>query len=196
MRKNLDDCNNMAKLKNGKCISDHYINSHTKLEWECENGHHFFANYQNIKSGRWCPECKYPKQEAICKKIVEMLFEEKFVKIRPEWLKNPESGLNLEIDMFSEKLNLAIEYNGGQHYKMCTLFHNTEEDFLRQQRKDKLKEKLIFKKGISFIVVPYTKQNLKMFDFILKECQRLGLDTKNKNYNKLRIEIETYIKTK
>ena len=49
--------NNLAKNKGGKCLSTDYINNHDKLLWECELGHQWKANYINIKSGTWCPEC-------------------------------------------------------------------------------------------------------------------------------------------
>ncbi|MCP4898302.1 MAG: hypothetical protein GY906_15115, partial [bacterium] len=39
----------------GKCLSDTYINTHTKLLWECKQGHQWEAKPSNIKSGRWCP---------------------------------------------------------------------------------------------------------------------------------------------
>lgn len=44
--------------KNGKCASDVYINSRTKLKWECENGHEWKAVWGSVvKSGTWCPYC-------------------------------------------------------------------------------------------------------------------------------------------
>lgn len=36
-----------------------YVNAHTKIEWECENKHRWFATPHNISRGRWCPECAH-----------------------------------------------------------------------------------------------------------------------------------------
>jgi len=34
---------------------------HTKLEWECEDGHRWSSTPHNIKYGTWCPICGKPK---------------------------------------------------------------------------------------------------------------------------------------
>jgi hypothetical protein len=48
----------IATKKGGKCISDEYVNSSTKLRWECGRGHIWDAAPSDIKRGKWCPECK------------------------------------------------------------------------------------------------------------------------------------------
>jgi hypothetical protein len=35
----LQKCKNYAKLKNGLCLSNNYINSVNKLTWQCSEGH-------------------------------------------------------------------------------------------------------------------------------------------------------------
>lgn len=48
----------VAKNKNGKCLSEKYKNVDTKLKWECEFGHQWEATLYNVrKIGSWCPEC-------------------------------------------------------------------------------------------------------------------------------------------
>ena len=49
--------NLLAKKWNGRCISQKYINTKTKLEWECEEGHCFKSTPGNIYMGKWCPIC-------------------------------------------------------------------------------------------------------------------------------------------
>jgi len=61
-RHTIRDLQQFAESKNGKCLSDHYTNSLTKVEWECEHGHRWSASYNNIQSGSWCPECSYEKK--------------------------------------------------------------------------------------------------------------------------------------
>lgn len=48
----------IAKSRNGKCLSDVYINSKTKLEWQCSNGHTWLAIPSSVKRGTWC-RCSY-----------------------------------------------------------------------------------------------------------------------------------------
>ena len=47
----------LAASKNGKCLSKNYINSKTKLLWQCEKGHKWEAIPSSIKVGTWCPKC-------------------------------------------------------------------------------------------------------------------------------------------
>jgi len=49
--------NNIAEEKDGKCLSEYYVNDNTKLKWECANGHQWEAIPNSIKNGRWCPNC-------------------------------------------------------------------------------------------------------------------------------------------
>ncbi len=47
----------MAKARNGKCLSRKYTNAKTPLKWECEFGHVWVTAPKNIRKGHWCPEC-------------------------------------------------------------------------------------------------------------------------------------------
>lgn len=48
----------IAKNKGGKCLSEKYINSGTKLRFQCANGHVFLLRPQNLKQNdSWCIVC-------------------------------------------------------------------------------------------------------------------------------------------
>ena len=47
----------IAKEKEGRCISNRYVNARAKLEWQCKNGHVWKATLDNVKRGSWCPYC-------------------------------------------------------------------------------------------------------------------------------------------
>jgi hypothetical protein len=47
----------IAKQHKGKCLSDVYIQSHSKLKFQCANGHIWKAKPYLVKQGRWCPVC-------------------------------------------------------------------------------------------------------------------------------------------
>lgn len=48
--------------RGGKCVSDIYKNSKTKLLWECMKGHQWEAMPLNVvHKMSWCPECHHPK---------------------------------------------------------------------------------------------------------------------------------------
>ncbi|CAG8790896.1 4952_t:CDS:2, partial [Racocetra fulgida] len=57
-RVGLDLAKNIARSKNGECLSDKYINIHTLLQWRCHQGHIWHAVLNTIKNqNSWCPQC-------------------------------------------------------------------------------------------------------------------------------------------
>lgn len=62
---------------------------------------------------------------------------------RPDWLKNPNTGANLELDRYYPGLKIGIEFNGQQHRKK-----NSEY----QWQKDKIKRHLCGKHGVIRLV--------------------------------------------
>jgi hypothetical protein len=57
IKQTIDDMRRLAKERNGKCLSDTYINNHTKLLWKCAEGHVWKAVPNSVKCGCWCPQC-------------------------------------------------------------------------------------------------------------------------------------------
>ncbi|MEK6938343.1 MAG: hypothetical protein AABX04_04835 [Nanoarchaeota archaeon] len=53
----IEDARKIAVDKGGECISEKYINAHSKLVWKCNNGHTWETTYDKIKQGKWCPHC-------------------------------------------------------------------------------------------------------------------------------------------
>jgi hypothetical protein len=46
-----------ARAKGGKCLSDRYSDSFTKLKWKCKYGHRWSAEPTSVQQGHWCPTC-------------------------------------------------------------------------------------------------------------------------------------------
>ena len=68
----------IAKSRNGKCLSKEYINSSTKLEWQCSKNHTFWMKPNNVQQGNWCPICSKSigprkKMERTFKKVLEIV---------------------------------------------------------------------------------------------------------------------------
>ncbi|MCM1306936.1 MAG: NAD(P)-dependent oxidoreductase [Bacteroides sp.] len=60
----IEDMRDAATFRGGKCVSESMTKGdlYTKLEWECHDGHRFFASpYTVLKAGHWCPECCQPQ---------------------------------------------------------------------------------------------------------------------------------------
>ena len=104
--------------------------------------------------------------EKICRNVLEKFFNKPFQTCRPDFLMNPESGKNLELDCYNEELGLALEYNGIQHYVFPNKFHKTQDDFEQQVRRDEFKKNACQTAGIYLIIVPYSIPHNKLPKYI------------------------------
>lgn len=107
------------------------------------------------------------KGQAICKKIMEELYQVPFTSARPAWLKNPETGGVLEIDCYNDELGIGVEYNGIQHYIYPNVYHKSLDEFTKQVRRDQYKIKKCEENGVYLITVPYNIPHHKIQDYIL-----------------------------
>jgi hypothetical protein len=57
VKRTIEEMQELAKSKGGKCLSKKYINTKTKLKWQCGEGHIWEAYAYNVKSGYWCHVC-------------------------------------------------------------------------------------------------------------------------------------------
>jgi hypothetical protein len=101
--------------------------------------------------------------ERECRKCLEFWFKVPFPPNRPNFLKNPESGSNLELDCYNKEFNLAVEFNGEQHYRFPHKHITTYEEFAAQARRDIFKKEQCDRNGVHLIVVPYHVKNIPEF---------------------------------
>jgi len=100
-------------------------------------------------------------KEERCRIIFENIFGVSFERCRPNFLKNPKTGKNLELDGYNSTIitplgmGLAFEYNGEQHYTYVPKFHKSPEDLIDQQERDRLKVALCKKNKVLLITIPY-----------------------------------------
>lgn len=156
----------MIKLRRGAIIPSEDENN-TNIKIMCEDKHIFDMSYDDLKNGKWCHYCNNSKGELLVREICEKLLGKKFIKIRPNWLKNNETNCNMELDLYNEELKLAFEYDGEQHHRFINYFHASREDFIKQQKKDLLKQQLCIDNDITLIRVPYS---IKLNEKDMKKC--------------------------
>lgn len=113
------------------------------------------------------------KTENHCRRIIERRFGRTFPSVRPDFLKNPATGKNLELDIYNSDMKLAFEYNGVQHYKFTPFFHKSYKDFEKQQLHDEYKKKVCARLGIKLISIPYTVKFNDLERWILNECKNI-----------------------
>lgn len=170
----IKDLHRLAKNKGGKCLSTKYINAHTKIKWQCKEGHIWGATLNNIKyNGRWCPICSINISERICRKYFEIIFKEKFPKTKPKWLINSRGNL-MELDGYCKRLNLAFEYHGPQHYKPMSFYH-IKNSFNQRIEDDMLKRELCKQNNVILIEIPFSVKYEGMGDYIIEKCREKNL---------------------
>jgi hypothetical protein len=113
------------------------------------------------------------KHETECRRILESKFKLPFSSVRPNFLKNPKTGKNLELDMYSPHLKLALEYQGAQHRTYTPFFHKSIDDFNSQVERDNYKKQKCIDEGIDLICVPDTVKYEDLASYIDKELRRL-----------------------
>jgi len=162
------------KKNENKRPRDYFKSSGKKVWFQCGDcNFEFETTLNHIARGRWCAHCSTRRSERLAVEIIEQFTQQKFVKIRPDWL----SGL--ELDAFCELLQLGMEYNGIQHEEYVPHFHrNGIIDFEKQMERDATKLQRCKDRNVILIVVPsvYSFSNEdKMRAFIKSELIRCNI---------------------
>ena len=117
---------------------------------------------------------KDSKLELQAKVILENIFKQPFVKVRPDFLKNDVTGYNLELDLYNPNLKLAVEINGDQHYKFIPFFHRNKDAFTKQRYRDEMKKWKCQQAGLTLIDVPYSVGEKGLKPYLVKRLRLEG----------------------
>lgn len=152
---------------------------------------------------------RFNKSENECRRVLQNIFiGYKFPNVRPDFMENNRTKRCLELDCYNEKLNLALEYNGKQHYKYVPIFHKGDKDAYKSQKeRDELKKKICAIRDITLIVVPYTVpfKDIERYivnsvkKFIAKKYIREEIKLKDINlshYPEIKEYIKNYLESK
>ena len=100
-------------------------------------------------------EPRLPSRHQVrCNDILEAYYGRPFTSIwHPEIINK--TGYLLELDCYNKELELALEYNGIQHYQWPNYTGASYEEFKALVERDKYKQRRCAELGIYLIVVPY-----------------------------------------
>lgn len=146
------------KIHNGKYIYDkieEYINNHTKVEIICPDHGSFYQIPMCHLQGQGCPYCRESHLE---RSVNIALIDNKIIPIREkrfEWLINDKTGYPLTLDFYIDKLKMAIECQGEQHY-ISNYYRSKGDDYAEEhlagvQYRDSVKKKLCKENDILLI---------------------------------------------
>lgn len=126
---------------------------------------------------------KKNKHEERCREIFEKIFDEKFKSVRPDWLKNPATGKNLELDGYCSHIQtkigkgLAFEYDGAQHSKYNRHFHgNNPKKFIYQVKRDSWKDLRCEEEKVLLIRIPHLVAFQDLERYIKGKLKKHGLE--------------------
>lgn len=187
--KTIQEIKDFAKSKGGECLSGFYKNRSTKLEWKCAVGHTWTAPaFQVVYDGTWCPICSSKISERICRTIFEQIFLYPFPSVCPTWLRNSR-GNRMQLDGYCEKLGIAFEFQGPQHYKINSLFASNTQMLKQRLADDDLKKKLCQEEGINLVLVDWQPKRQVQLQDIITACKRAGVQLP-KNADKIEIDLK------
>ncbi len=129
-RHNINMCKEFAIIKNGKCLSNTYINSDSKLEWQCDKGHIWETTWSTIKSDHWCPQCK---PDRTLKTNIERYGVPYPLQSPEVALKSARSQSRTTIK-FHWKTGEELVCQGGYEVKIVDYFNNNKIDYLWQPK--------------------------------------------------------------
>lgn len=143
-------------IKKHGFISSSLINEECTFSWQAvmwyfeniEDLCLYFGDKNLFKYGR-------STKERLIKEYLTLLNIEFTTEKTFSWLKTKENK-NMYLDFFIPEKNLAIEYDGEQHFKYVKMFHKTEKEFERRKKLDVLKNELLKKHKVNIFRIPYT----------------------------------------
>lgn len=106
--------------------------------------------------------------ESLLFKLIQNAFPhyEVISQYSPDWLGRQ------RIDIFIKELNIAIEYNGKQHYEPVMYFGG-KEGYLKTILRDNIKKKKCNKNGCKLIEVKYDEDLYKMVERLKNEINKI-----------------------
>jgi len=129
-----------------------YVNNYTKGTIICPKHGEFFQTPSNHVCGRGCPHCKSSKGENAIRNIlkensINYICQYKFIDCRGE-------KYCLPFDFYLVDLNIAIEFQGMQHFISCNHFGG-DKKLEYTKRYDNIKKQYCLTHGIKLVEIRY-----------------------------------------
>jgi hypothetical protein len=144
-----------------------YVNISTKIEILCPEHGTFFQSPKRHLTGSGCSKCVSSKGET---KISSILDKNNVQYITQHTFKECKLKRPLKFDFFLINNNIAIEYDGEQHFKPLSIFGG-EKVFNLQKIKDQIKNDYCKKNNIILIRIKYDENIDEKINELLNEIK-------------------------
>lgn len=144
-----------------------YKTANRKINILCPSGHIYQGTYAHFYDGKRCPYCKKSKGAL---RVANFLQKTKYDFKEEYYVKNILGATCLRFDFYIPELNMAIEYDGQQHYKPIEKFGG-EKAFEKTKFRDVIKNNYCKDNNINLLRIPYWDYNNieKILNDYLKE---------------------------
>ena len=120
-------------------------------------GESYYVTPGNFNYGKRCPNCK---NNSIGELRVKSILEKRNIPFIQQYkFKDCKNKKQLPFDFYIPELNICIEYQGIQHYKVVDFFG--EENFYKTKVNDNIKMEYCKNNKIKLITVPYWEKDIE-----------------------------------
>ena len=152
-KKTIDEVRALFESNGCKLIDTEYRGKDHKMQYIASCGHLHFISYHNFSSGwgRICPACSASRSAA----VVGEFLDETFGNIIREYQCKPTL---MKVDFYIPLLDVAVEYDGKQHFEPVGKFGG-ESEFKTIKERDRRKEKWCKEHHVRLIRIDGRKWN-------------------------------------
>lgn len=170
--------NAVAAINKDIIVMGRYINARTPIRHKClVDGWEWDVTPDNILRGHGCPQCSTCTKSTGEKTITDWLDNYDIAYEKQKTFEGCKDKYVLRFDFYLPDYDIAIEYNGKQHYEPIDYFGG-EATFRMQQHHDEIKRDYCTKNNMLLFEIPYFKdidEELKdLYDLIQTQNNMVG----------------------
>ena len=141
-----------------------YKNITTKVKLKCNRcGFIWSVRPCDVMQGSSCPHCQELNKQSKGAIFIKEYLDKHNVLYKIEY---PLKNSRQRFDFYILDKNIAIEYQGKQHYKYIKYFHKNNQGFKKYKERDERKRKYCTENNIVLLEIPYSWKNDTIVTFL------------------------------